>query len=220
MAAILVDYENVAGKNGLQGLEYLCPKDRLYIFYSNTCEKIRADQMGIIVKNGCQFRAIKLLTTRANALDFYIATECGALIQRGENQIAVISGDKGFYSVADYLSIRPGAEKVRMVITPTIEQGLMNLNAKEDYERRRLVVESMQQLDLGVEAARLEERNAFCNAIINAFEGTRYQERSGEILDYIEDNREKTGRALYTNTLHSFGRVSGTEIYRILKRVV
>lgn len=40
MAAILVDYENVAGKNGLQGLEFLCPKDILYIFYSNSCEKI------------------------------------------------------------------------------------------------------------------------------------------------------------------------------------
>ncbi len=176
--------------------------------------------MRLIVRSECQFKVIKLVNSRANALDFYITTECGALIQSGETQIAVISGDKGFYSVADYLGIRPEAEKVRMVITPTIEQGLMNLNAKDDYERRRLVVESMQQLDLGVEAARLEERNAFRNAIINAFEGTRYQERSGEILDYIEHNREKTGRALYTNTLHSFGRVSGTEIYRILKRVV
>ena len=148
MAAILVDYENIAGKNGLQGLEYLCPKDRVYIFYSNTCEKIRADQMRLIVRSECQFKVIKLVNSRANALDFYIATECGALIQSGETQIAVISGDKGFYSVADYLSIRPGAEKVRMVITHTIEQGLMNLNAKEDYERRRLIVESMQQLDL------------------------------------------------------------------------
>lgn len=220
MAAILIDYENVVGKNGLQGLEYLCTKDSLYIFYSHSCEKIRADQMRIITKSGCKFRAIKLVNSRANALDFYIATECGALLQNGETQILAVSGDKGFHSVADYIGIRSGTENVRMVVAPTIEQGLITLTAKDDHRRRKLIVESMQELDLGVEYARLEERNAFRNAIINAFEGTQYQERSGEILDYIEHNREKTGRALYTNTLHNFGRVNGTEIYRILKKVV
>lgn len=141
-------------------------------------------------------------------------------MESGETQIAVISGDKGFHSVVDYAAIRPSEEKVRMVVSPTIEQGLLTLNAKDDLERRRLIRKSMEQLDISVEYARLEERNAFRNAIINAFEGTCYQERSGEILDYIEHNREKTGRALYTNTLHNFGRVSGTEIYRILKKVV
>ena len=220
MAAILVDYENVVGKNGLQGVEFLCPKDILYIFYSNTCEKIRADQMRIITNSGCTFRVSKLVNSRANALDFYIATECGALLQSGETQILVVSGDKGFHSIADYIGIRSGTENVRMVVASTIEQGLITLTAKEDHRRRKLIVESMQELDLGAESARLEERNAFRNAVINAFEGTSYQERSGEILDYIEHNREKTGRALYTNTLHSFGRVSGTEIYRILKKVV
>ena len=220
MAAILVDYENVAGKNGLQGLEFLCPKDSLYIFYSKACEKIRADQMRIIVNSGCRFKAIKLVNSRTNALDFYIATECGVLLQSGEKQIAVVSGDKGFHSVADYFSIRPEAENVMVTIAPTIDQALLNLSAKEDHERRKRIMESMKELDLGVEYARLEERNAFRNTILNAFEGTKYQECSGEILSYIEHNREKTGRALYTNTLHNFGRVNGTEIYRILKRVV
>ncbi len=109
---------------------------------------------------------------------------------------------------------------LQKVVASTIEQGLITLTAKDDHRRRKLIVESMQELDLGVEYARLEERNAFRNAIINTFEGTLYQERSGEILDYIEHNREKIGRALYTNTLQSFGRVSGAEIYRILKKVV
>lgn len=220
MAAILVDYENVSGKNGLHGLEFLCSKDVLYIFYSHLCAKIRAGQMRIIEKSGCQFKVIKLVNSRSNALDFYIATECGVLLQCGETQIAVISGDKGFHSVADYIGIRPGAEKVKVAVAPTIDQALLTLNAKDDHERRRMIRESMNELELSVEFARLEERNAFRNAIINAFEGTKYQERSGEILDYIEHNREKSGRALYTNTLHNFGRVSGTEIYQILKKVV
>lgn len=176
--------------------------------------------MRIIVNSGCQFKAIKLVNSRTNALDFYIAMECGALLQSGETQILVISGDKGFHSIVDYISIRPNAEKVKLVVAPAIDQGLITLNAKDDHERRSLIVESMQQLDLGVEYARLEERNAFRKAILNAFEGTKYEKRSGEILSYIEHNREKTGRALYTNTLHIFGRVNGTEIYQILKRVV
>lgn len=122
--------------------------------------------------------------------------------------------------LVDYISIRSDPEKVRMVVAPTIDRGLLTLNATDDKERHRMIKESMKELDLNVEFAQLEERNAFRNAIINAFEGTKYQERSGEILDYIEHNREKTGRALYTNTLHNFGKVSGTEIYQILKKVV
>ena len=41
MAAILVDYENVNGSNGLKGADALCADDTLIIFYSNCCGKIR-----------------------------------------------------------------------------------------------------------------------------------------------------------------------------------
>ena len=47
-----------------------------------------------IKESGCEFRVIKLKGTGKNALDFYIAAECGIISERGENEIAIISNDK------------------------------------------------------------------------------------------------------------------------------
>ena len=44
MATILVDYENVFTTDGLKGVEYLNEKDTLIVFYSQCCEKIRAER--------------------------------------------------------------------------------------------------------------------------------------------------------------------------------
>ena len=43
MAVVLVDYENVVAARGLKGVEYLNSGDKLFIFYSSCCKKIRAD---------------------------------------------------------------------------------------------------------------------------------------------------------------------------------
>ena len=48
MATILVDYENVSTTDGLKGVEYLNEKDTLIIFYSQCCEKIRAEYIEMI----------------------------------------------------------------------------------------------------------------------------------------------------------------------------
>lgn len=48
MATILVDYENVSASDGLKGVEYLNETDTLIIFYSQCCEKIRAEYIGMI----------------------------------------------------------------------------------------------------------------------------------------------------------------------------
>ena len=77
MATILVDYENVNGTNGLKGADALSTKDTLMIFYSNCCGKIRYDYMQDIKESGCEFHIVKLKGTGKNALDFYIAAECG-----------------------------------------------------------------------------------------------------------------------------------------------
>lgn len=55
-----------------------------------------------IKESGCEFRVIKLKGTGKNALDFYIAAECGIISERGENEIAIISNDKGFQAVIDF----------------------------------------------------------------------------------------------------------------------
>ncbi|MBQ8118910.1 MAG: hypothetical protein IJ794_12850 [Lachnospiraceae bacterium] len=75
MAVFLVDYENVSANNGLKGAEFLTATDRITIFYSQCCGRIRADNMKMIRESRCRFGIHKLLKTGKNGLDFYIASE-------------------------------------------------------------------------------------------------------------------------------------------------
>lgn len=106
MASVLIDYENVGQTSGLKGVEYLTVRDTLIIFFSQACRKIRAEYMDAIEKSGCKFRTCKLVKPGKNALDFYIAAECGILNQNGETQIVIVSNDKGFSAIPDFFSVR------------------------------------------------------------------------------------------------------------------
>lgn len=114
MPTILVDYENVNGSNGLKGVDVLDKDDTLIIFYSGSCSKIRYDYMQQIKQSGCEFRIIKLKGKGKNALDFYIAAECGIISERGERQVAIISNDKGFQAVIDFLQQIKNRKRFRL----------------------------------------------------------------------------------------------------------
>lgn len=220
MAMILVDYENVFSIDGLKGAEYLNGNDTLIIFYSQCCEKIRAEYIDMIEKSQCEFKTYKLVRTGKNALDFYIAAECGCLIANGERQISIISKDKGFSAIADFIRIKSEIEDVTVHIAPNIEKALLSSNASEDAERKKLIKEKSRALDIDSEQARIKEHREFVNKIIKAFEGTEYERKTNNILKFIEKQDTKTPRILYTGSLHEFGREDGRAIYRMLKKVL
>ena len=129
MVAILVDYENVSAADGLKGAEYLNEKDTLIIFYSQCCEKIRAEYIEQIENSKCKFLTYKLVRAGKNALDFYIAAECGFLSSGGETQIGIISKDKGFSAVSDFFCMREMPENTTVCVAPNIESALQALTA-------------------------------------------------------------------------------------------
>lgn len=220
MATILVDYENVFSTDGLKGAEYLNENDTLIIFYSQCCEKIRAEYIHMIEKSQCEFKTYKLARTGKNALDFYIATECGCLIANSERQISIISKDKGFSAIADFFRIKSEIEGVTVHVAPNIEKALLSSNASEDAERKKLIKEKSRTLNIDSEQARIKEHREFVNKIIKIFEGTEYEKKTDNILKFIEKQDTKTPRILYTGSLHEFGREDGGAIYRMLKQVV
>lgn len=173
MAAILVDYENVCATDGLKGIDYLCEKDTLIIFYSQCCEKIRAEYIESIERCGCEFKIRKLVKTGKNALDFYIASECGRISQTGEKQIAIISKDKGFSAVPDYFRVNAETDNISVVIANNIENALMMLNEKDDSARRKVLKEKTQMIDLTAEHARIMENKLFRNKVLVAFVETK-----------------------------------------------
>lgn len=220
MAAVLVDYENVHGSNGLKGVEALKEDDTLIIFFSESCSKIKREYMEFINDSKCKFQIMKLKNIGKNALDFYISTECGALYAQGEKQLAIISNDKGFQAVLDYFSVNENASDVRIVKAGTVESALMQLDSPENLDRRELLKKKACMLDITEEYARIEERNLMKTRLKEVVSGTEYEDKISEIIDLIEMKKELGNKSLYTSSLHSFGKSAGTEIYKLVKRIV
>lgn len=220
MATILVDYENVSTNDGLKGVEYLKENDTLIIFYSQCCEKIRAEYIEMIERSRCKFKTYKLAKTGKNALDFYIAVECGILGIQEEKQISIISKDKGFSAVSDFFRIQEELDGVIVRVASNVENALVALNSLEDEARRLLIKEKTRTLSIDAEQARITEHRAFVEKITKAFEGTEYEKQTDKIIRFIEERDAKTPRFLYTGSMHEFGREDGRAIYQVLKQVV
>lgn len=217
MAAILVDYENVNGSNGLRGADTLSNNDILIIFYSGSCGKIRYDYMQEIKESRCEFRTIKLKAAGKNALDFYIAAECGVMSERGEQQIAIISNDKGFQAVIDFFCMDQKTANVQIVKAGNIEDALVLFSTPEDADRRKNIQRRKTLLDLAVECTRIEERNKTQKELQHILQGTEYEERTAEIIDFLDVRKQQGRKSLYTGSLHHFGRKDGTAIYKLIK---
>lgn len=219
MATLLVDYENVYNSNGLQGVEYLTQNDKLHIFYSDSCGKIKADIMQKIEESECGLVMRKLMRAGRNALDFYIATECGAISQNGETQIAIISNDKGFNAIIDYFKV-VGEERIVIVKAANIENALLYLNDPNDVERRKLISAHTKVLDLDVQNAIYAERASIHEKIVSAFSETKYKDNTDKIISFMNEKEGCGSKQIYNGALHYFGREAGMDIYRILKNVV
>lgn len=217
MSTILVDYENVSGSNGLKGADALRSDDTLIIFYSGSCERIRYDYLQEIRESGCEFQTIKLKGMGKNALDFYIAAECGMIVEKGEKEIAIISNDKGFQAVIDFFGIIKNTKKIQIVRAGNIENAVILFQAPENAERRKMLQNRKVLLDLAVESARIAEQNRLKKELKSILVGTDYEKNAAKIIDFMEMKKNQGKKALYTGALHEFGREDGRVIYQLLK---
>lgn len=160
MATILVDYENVYASDGLKGVDALRKEDTIIIFYSDACRRIRKDYLQWIQNSECTFRIVKLKNTGKNALDFYIAAECGRLYEQGERQLVIISNDKGFQAVLDYFHISNLKDDMHMVKAGNLENAFIMLNSKENARRSKELKEKRTLMNLEEEYKMIEEKNA------------------------------------------------------------
>ena len=213
MAAFLIDYENVYGSNGLDGIEYLEQNDILYIFYGQTCPKIKQKYVNFLTKIGCEFKAFELKKTGKNALDFCIVSECGALVQRGENQIAIVSKDQGYVAARDFLNEK---YKCHIVLSSNIEKGIVGFNTNKSQK----IAEDIKMVSLSEVYGRLEERSKMREKLLKVFRGTEYENSISQIMDYLSDNTNSSNKTLYIDALHKFGRKDGTKIYQLTKKVI
>lgn len=208
----LIDYENV-NYAGLEGTEFLEKSDTVSFFYSGVSDKIVAYRMRDIERSGCSLEICKLKNIRKNALDFYIASKVGEIFSADRNaKVAIISADNGYKSVLDYWMPRLNDHN-QLVRCKTLAKAINNIYG--ECTRKKLVEERMSVLDLQTEYTKYEERRRIVTGISELFLGTDYEELIIEIVDMvIASDRPKV---LYLNSLKSFGKKTGTEVYRKIK---
>lgn len=208
----LIDYENV-NYAGLEGTEFLEKGDTVSIFFSGGSDKIIAYRMKDIERSGCNFEICKLLNARKNALDFYIASKVGEIFAINKDaKVAIISMDKDYRSVLDYWSPRLSVQN-QLVCCKTMAKAISQVNG--EGVRKKLVNEKMKILDLQTEYGKYEELHKIVNSVRDMFAGTDYENLIQQIVDVVLLSDQP--RVLYLNSLKSFGRKAGTEVYRKIK---
>jgi len=207
----LIDYENV-NYAGLEGTEFLEKEDTVVFFFSNSSSKIVSYRIGDIEQSGCKLEICKLKNTGKNALDFYIATKVGEIFAVDHDaRIAIVSADKDYQAVMDYW--KPRLVGNQLVRCKTIAKAISCVNGES--LRKSIVNEKMKLLDLQNEFAKHEERNRIAAQVTNLFSGTDYAEYVSQIIDIVIVSAGP--KLLYLNSLKSFGRKTGTEVYRKIK---
>lgn len=208
----LIDYENV-NYAGLEGTEFLEKSDVVSFFYSDHCDKIISYRMKDIEKSGCAFEICKLKNVRKNGLDFYIASKVGEIFAMDRNaKIAIVSVDNGFQALLDYWKPRL-LVKNQLVKCKTIAKSLMCVYG--ETTRKALVKNNIGILDLQEEFVKYEERKRIVTKITDLFSNTDYENLIFQIVDVI--TLSDRPQVLYLNSLKSFGRKTGTEVYRKIK---
>ncbi len=220
MAIVFVDYENVYMSYGLRGAEYLNKGDKLYIFYSDTCNKLHNDDIEKIKKSQCTFKISKLINPGKNALDFYIATKLGMEYQKGERQIVIVSNDKGFDAIIDFINSNQTTLERKIIRSFNIERGLLMLSDPGNSHRRRLIAESIGTKDIAEAQAHIQARADLRENLENALIGTKFEAASSNIIAFIDADNRPSKRTIYSNYLHEYGIQEGLELYRILKEVM
>lgn len=63
----------------------------------------------------------------------------------------------------------------------------------------------------------MEERNRILGELKLLLADTAFENKTCEIIDFLTASEAHSKKELYVNSLHSFGKKEGTEIYNFLK---
>lgn len=213
----MVDYENINCSDGLKGIEYLTEEDKIYIFYSKFCEKIKREYIDIIEKRGCELHVYKLKRSAKNALDFYIAAQLGECWGNNEKcQIAIISKDNGFQALVDFSTIKENRKGKKVVLGPTLEQAILKL--ENNSTRYNIIKKNGETVDINDAYKEISRKKQFRTSTLQIFSETSYEDVAQQVVEIIESMGARNLKQLYSGLLHSFGKKKGREIYYLVKQ--
>ena len=119
MAIYLVDYENTHYLGGISGLS---ANDTVVVFYTQNSSSLSFDAHKEILQAQAKILYKYVDNGGKNALDFQLSTYLGCLIgekQADEQQLYIVSKDKGFYYVSKFWEREKG---IRVTVVPSLTE--------------------------------------------------------------------------------------------------
>ena len=119
MAIYLVDYENTHYLGGISGLS---ANDTVVVFYTQNSSSLSFDAHKEILQAQAKILYKYVDNGGKNALDFQLSTYLGCLIgekQADEQQLYIVSKDKGFYYVSKFWEHEKG---IRVTVVPSLTE--------------------------------------------------------------------------------------------------
>lgn len=136
---------------------------------------------------------------------------------RGHNndtkeKVAIISADKGFQSVIDYWAPRLFMSN-QLIRATSIAKAIQGIYG--EGLRKKNVNDRMMVLDLQEEFIKYEERRKIVDSINTLLSNTEHQHLILQVADMVRG--AKSRKVLYINSLKTFGKKAGTDVYRHIK---
>ena len=206
----LVDLENV-GLSGLYGLNMPGEGSEIRIFLSNAAhvgtDEIRQDILASRARIDTAFCSV----TGKNALDFQLSAYFGAVLEiPATKRISIISKDGGYKSLEDYAAKRRktiAVYQARSVLEAFVASE--NRAGPRQYEKGKPV--DFKHIMTAVKARDVSE-----GPVRKTLAEICDEDMIQKVLD-ITGDKGITAKERYLRFLRTFGRVKGTEIYRLLK---
>ncbi|MBQ7063636.1 MAG: hypothetical protein IJM90_01910 [Firmicutes bacterium] len=102
MRTFLIDLENVKNQ-GLSGVEFLQPEDRVFIFYSESANTLSIPTIQAMNRSRAVIDYVHLQHSGRNAMDFQIVALLGFLIgSERSGQFCIVSQDNGYLSPVEF----------------------------------------------------------------------------------------------------------------------
>ena len=163
MAIYLVDYENTHYLGGISGLS---ANDAVVVFYTQNSSSLSFDAHKEILQAQAKILYKYVDNGGKNALDFQLSTYLGCLIgekQADEQQLYIVSKDKGFYYVSKFWEREKG---IRVTVVPSLTE---QPKAKQQQSAR----EETQTATIGqIVAATVVEQGETAETVENVAEET------------------------------------------------
>lgn len=191
MSTYLIDFENTKSA-GMQGVNDLSAKDKIYVFYSRNADTISVELHQQLLACKAEINFSLVTVGGKNSLDFQLVTFLGYLLGKEPNEkYIIVSGDEGFSYAVNFWKER----KANVVLSGSIKKSGSSGSVQNPQKKN--------------------EPNKADQQIISLFSD---KDVIQTVTSYI--SKYKTKQTVYQALVKKYSQKKGLEIYKKIKPLI